>query len=186
VVLTANTTAGLFYATQTLLQLLPPDVESPVSVAGRAWPVPVVQITDYPRFGWRGLMLDVSRHFFTVAEVYWSPKSARDWPGFIPRMEAQFVRHVNYSRAAYDAVIRATGQDGALFVALDPQIPGLTTYYSFDGSVPGHYSSVYTTGPIAVPDGPVTLRVITWRDGQPAGRLLTVKRDELQRRVKKL
>jgi hexosaminidase len=126
---------------------------------------------------------------YALAEVYWSPKSARDWPGFIPRMEAQFVRHdragINYSRAAYDAVIRPTLEKGALFVALDPQIPGLTTYYSFDGSVPGRYSPIYTTGPIAVPEGPVTLRVITYRDGQPAGRLLTVKRDDLQRRVKK-
>jgi hexosaminidase len=56
----ANTSAGLFYGLQTFLQLVPP--------AGvRA--VPCADITDYPRFGWRGLMLDVSRHFFSKKEV---------------------------------------------------------------------------------------------------------------------
>ena len=34
-----------------------------------SWQVPQIEIVDYPRVGWRGLMLDVSRHFFTVDEV---------------------------------------------------------------------------------------------------------------------
>jgi hexosaminidase len=54
----ASSPAGVFYGIQTLLQLLPPD-------AGSTAAIPCVEITDYPRFGWRGLMLDVSRHFFT-------------------------------------------------------------------------------------------------------------------------
>ena len=68
-VLRANTAAGLFYGVQTLLQLLPPAVESKTRVNGVAWTLPVASITDYPRFGWRGVMLDVSRHFFTKEEV---------------------------------------------------------------------------------------------------------------------
>lgn len=57
------TPAGLFYGVQTLLQLLPPEVESHTRREA-AWAVPCVHIVDYPRFGWRGLLLDVSRHFF--------------------------------------------------------------------------------------------------------------------------
>ncbi len=57
------TPAGLFYGVQTLLQLLPPDVESPTR-RDVAWTLPCVQIVDYPRYPWRGLLLDVSRHFF--------------------------------------------------------------------------------------------------------------------------
>jgi hexosaminidase len=61
--------AGLFYGMQTLLQLMPKEIESKEVVKNISWTVPAVNITDRPRFGWRGLMLDVSRHFFTVDEV---------------------------------------------------------------------------------------------------------------------
>jgi hexosaminidase len=70
VALTANTPAGIFYGVQTLLQLLPKQIESKENQKAVAeWAIPVVAIEDAPRFGWRGLMLDVSRHFFTVAQV---------------------------------------------------------------------------------------------------------------------
>ena len=69
VVIKANTPAGLMYGAQTLVQLFPPEIESNEKVANVKWQIPAVEITDYPRVGWRGLMLDVSRHFFTVDEV---------------------------------------------------------------------------------------------------------------------
>jgi hexosaminidase len=69
VVIRARTDAGLFYGVQTLRQLLPPQIESREAVTGVAWDVPCVDITDSPRCRWRGLMLDVSRHFFDVSEV---------------------------------------------------------------------------------------------------------------------
>ena len=58
--LVARTPAGLFYGVQTIRQLLP------VSGARR---LPAVTIRDYPRFAWRGAMLDVARHFFSVRDV---------------------------------------------------------------------------------------------------------------------
>jgi hexosaminidase len=60
----ANTKAGIFYGLQTILQLLPPSVENPNAVKNTKWEIPVVSIVDYPRFPWRGIMLDVSRHYF--------------------------------------------------------------------------------------------------------------------------
>lgn len=65
----ANTTAGIFYGVQTLLQLLPPEIECTAPVKEVNWEVPIVQITDYPKVGWRGLMFDCVRHFFTADEV---------------------------------------------------------------------------------------------------------------------
>jgi len=69
IVIEANTPAGLFYGVQSLLQLLPVEIMSGAVVNGVEWTIPCVEITDAPRFGWRGLLLDVSRHFFTKAEV---------------------------------------------------------------------------------------------------------------------
>jgi hexosaminidase len=68
IVIDSNTGAGLFYGVQTLYQLFPEDIERGI-VVGRTWDVPGCQVLDYPRFGWRGVMLDVSRHFFSVSEV---------------------------------------------------------------------------------------------------------------------
>ena len=65
----ANNPAGLFYGVQSFIQLLPKEIGSNVVLKNIAWTAPSVSITDYPRFGWRGLMLDVSRHFFTKEEV---------------------------------------------------------------------------------------------------------------------
>jgi len=64
IVIRAPHAAGLFYGAQSLLQLLPVRADT-----GGLWTVPCVQIEDSPRFKWRGLMLDVSRHFFTKDEV---------------------------------------------------------------------------------------------------------------------
>ena len=62
--------AGMFYGTQTLLQLLPPRVFSAAKVQEPvAWTVPAVRIKDRPRFVWRGLLLDVARHFFSKEEL---------------------------------------------------------------------------------------------------------------------
>jgi hexosaminidase len=66
--LEARTAEGLFRGTQTLRQLLPPQVESHSWQRG-PWTVPAVRIEDHPRFAYRGAMLDVVRHFLTVREV---------------------------------------------------------------------------------------------------------------------
>jgi hexosaminidase len=66
--LRASRAAGLFMGAQTLRQLLPAAVER-TSVQPGPWKLPGGRILDHPRFAWRGAMLDVARHFFTVAEV---------------------------------------------------------------------------------------------------------------------
>lgn len=60
----AGTYKGFLYGVQTLRQLLPVEIESDKEVTDVAWYVPAMKIEDSPRFKWRGLMLDVSRHFF--------------------------------------------------------------------------------------------------------------------------
>lgn len=68
VTISANKPAGLFYGMQTVLQLLPADQKEAAGaerMTQHPWTVPGVAVMDYPRFKWRGLMLDVSRHFFS-------------------------------------------------------------------------------------------------------------------------
>jgi hexosaminidase len=68
VVIEARRARGLFRGTQTLRQLLPPQVESRVEQPG-PWTLPAIRIVDHPRFRYRGAMLDVVRHFQTVSEI---------------------------------------------------------------------------------------------------------------------
>ncbi|MET1015392.1 MAG: family 20 glycosylhydrolase [Leifsonia flava] len=69
--LTADTAEGLFRGVQTLRQLFPAAIESRerVDALGTRWAAASVDIDDYPRFAYRGAMLDVARHFFDVADV---------------------------------------------------------------------------------------------------------------------
>lgn len=63
IVIKASGVKGSFYALQTLRQLLPPAIEGEKASEEMAWSVPAVTIKDEPRFGYRGLMLDVARCF---------------------------------------------------------------------------------------------------------------------------
>ena len=64
---------------------------------------------------------------------------------------------------------------------MDSEVPGLDIFYSVDGSMPNGYSAKYTT-PVVLPEGPVTLRVITFRNGKPIGHLITLKPEDLKNR----
>lgn len=71
----ARTEAGLYYSVQTLLQLLPPEIENSYaenknkSKRNIEWKLPYILINDYPRFEYRGIMLDPCRHFIPVKSI---------------------------------------------------------------------------------------------------------------------
>ena len=62
----ANALNGIFYGYQSLKQLLPPEIFGKYAVTDVEWTVPCVEITDKPRFKWRGMMLDPCRHFWDI------------------------------------------------------------------------------------------------------------------------
>ena len=68
IAISSNRPAGIFYAIQTLRQLLPPSIEARTPQPG-PWRVPAMIIRDYPDYSYRGAMLDVARHFFQVQDV---------------------------------------------------------------------------------------------------------------------
>ncbi|HEY3291335.1 MAG TPA: beta-N-acetylhexosaminidase [Anaerolineae bacterium] len=69
VIVKASKPAGVFYATQSLRQLLPAAIFAPARQTGVAWRIPAVSIEDRPRFVWRGAMIDTARHFMPKPDL---------------------------------------------------------------------------------------------------------------------
>lgn len=65
----ASQFAGFHYAIQTIKQLLPAEVYGEQPATDKDWTMPCLTIDDAPRFGYRGMHMDPSRHFFSVEEV---------------------------------------------------------------------------------------------------------------------
>lgn len=70
IIVKASQPNGFFYAVQTLYQLLPPAVYGQAKVKDAEWSIPAVEIKDEPQFAYRGLMLDVCRHFAPTDYIY--------------------------------------------------------------------------------------------------------------------
>lgn len=123
---------------------------------------------------------------WALAEVFWSPKEAKNWNNFVPRMEHFFGRaeagNISYSPAAYDAVVKTSKKEGKLWLDMSTEIPGLEIYYTIDDAMPDKFTARYSQ-PFELPEGPVTLRVITYRDGKPIGRLITLSLKQLEARM---
>lgn len=68
IIVKASDTKGFFYALQTIRQLLPASIEGTAVAETADWSVPAMTIKDEPRFGYRGLMVDVARFFYSERE----------------------------------------------------------------------------------------------------------------------
>jgi hexosaminidase len=123
---------------------------------------------------------------WALAEDFWTPAEKKNWDDFIIRVERQFLRNdysgINYSRAIFDPVISAGKTDGKTMVEMSAEAPRLKIYYTIDDQMPDDHSPEYIK-PFEIPaGGPVTLRVIAYRDGKPAGHLITISPDDLKKR----
>ncbi len=123
---------------------------------------------------------------WALAEDFWTPVEKKSWPDFIARVEKQFSRSdiegINYSKAIYDPVISIKKGDGKTKVEMDTEASGLKIYYTINDEMPDSFSPEYTK-PFEIPaGGPVTLRVIAYRDGKPIGHLITLGPEDLKNR----
>jgi hexosaminidase len=123
-----------------------------------------------------------------LSEVYWSPKSKRNWDDFISRMEFQFPRfdtaHVKYARSAYNAIVKPAISNGVLSVKLSTEIKGLDIYYTFDNTNPDTFYPHYSGEALTFPTGADKLNIVTYRNGQKIGEQFTVSKEELEKRIK--
>ena len=153
------------------------DVKYILGGQGNLWTEQVVTMHHAEYMTWpRG---------WALAEDFWSPKASKNWANFIQRVEKQFdradIEGVNYSSAIYDAIIKVSGKDGKMILDLDSEVPGLDIFYTIDGAMPNIYSPKYSK-PVELPEGPVTVRVVTYRDGKQIGHLITLKPEDLKKR----
>ena len=123
-----------------------------------------------------------------LAEVYWSPKSARNWDSFTGRMEFEFQRMdgagIKYARSAYNVILTPKRvADNELVVSMSTEVKGLDIYYTFDNTNPDPYYPKYDGTPVKFPVGATQLNVITYRNGHPIGQQVNIKKDELAKRV---
>src|ERR1700722_15348863 len=126
-----------------------------------------------------------------LAEVYWSPKSARNWDDFTNRMEMEFQRmdadHVKYARSAFNVILQPKkvpgGGNNDFAITMTTEISGLDIYYTFDDTNPDNTYPKYDGTPVKFPVGAAQINVITYRDGHPVGQQVNVKKDDLAKRV---
>ena len=124
---------------------------------------------------------------FAIAESLWSLKEKKDWNKFVSKTEAQFPRldcaQTKYSPAMYDPIVSVKKDGDKYYVELTPEIDGLDIYTSFDGSTPDNFYPKYSA-PLLIPKDARLMRIITYRDGKPIGRLMSITVDDLKSRAK--
>ncbi len=127
---------------------------------------------------------------FALAETFWSPTSQKNWPQFIQRTEARLSRlkkeDINFSSSFLDAIILPSKNEaGELQIELDTEIEGMNLFYTLDNTYPDQHSKIYKKGEkLAIPADAETFRVVTYRNNEAAGRIITVTLQDLLKRVK--
>ena len=125
-----------------------------------------------------------------IAEALWSPKAKRNWNDFVPRVEKQFERfdmsETKYAPSMYDPIFKSAkdSASGRLLVEMSTEIEGLDIHYSFDNTFPDKFYPKYEK-PLIVPKDASFLKVITYRNGKPIGRLNVMPVAELEKRAQR-
>ena len=125
-----------------------------------------------------------------IAETSWSPKEKKNWNEFSKKVEQHFEKldaaNVKYAKSIYDPIVTTkSNTKGELHATMEGEIDGLSFYYTIDESMPDQYSEAYKA-PFLVPEDVTILRVISYRDGKPIGKLLNIPIESLKKRAVKV
>ena len=123
---------------------------------------------------------------WALAEVLWSGPAKTDWDEFWPRVEKHFERAdiagINYARSMYNAIITPYKENNECLINLDCELKDSDIYYTFDNTDPDSFSPKYFE-PLRIPKNATWLRVVTYRNGKPSGKVITLRIDELLKRT---
>jgi len=124
-----------------------------------------------------------------LAEVYWSPKSGRNWNDFIARLEPQLRKFdkldYKYSSSYLDAVVKPTlDKYDHLRIQLGTEIDDLDIYYTFDNSFPDQHSLKYRKGELLeIPKTASSFIVVTYRGKKQIGKIISIPIEDLKKRT---
>jgi hexosaminidase len=126
---------------------------------------------------------------WALAEVLWTPKDLKNWEYFVKKVEQHHIRadfgQIKYARSMYNPIIVPFLNEHAAFnIKLETEIQDLDIYYTFDNTDPDNYSSKYDN-PLSVPKDATWLKVMTYSNEEPAGKMIKLRIDELEKKVKK-
>lgn len=149
---------------------------------GNLWSEQLQNIRNLEYMAWPRLM--------AIAEVAWSPKKSKDWERFSKKVESHFAildtLKIKYAKSIYDPIVTTTlNTKGELYAHMEGEVNGLDFYYTIDESMPDAYSNHFN-GPILIPEDVTILRVISYQNGKPIGKLLNIPIAALKQRAVKV
>jgi len=149
---------------------------------GNLWSEQLQNIRNLEYMAWPRLM--------AIAEVAWSPKSNKDWNKFTKKVEAHFAildtLKIKYAKSIYDPIVTTTlNTKGEFYASMEGEVDGLDFYYTIDESMPDNYSNHFS-GPVFIPEDVTIMRIISYRNGKPIGKLLNIPISSLKQRAVKV
>ena len=125
-----------------------------------------------------------------VAETNWTPNEKKDWNNFTKKVEKHFevfeAANVKYAKSMYDAIVTTElNTKGELILKMEGEVDNLRFYYTIDDQMPDNYSDEYTK-PFVIPADVTLVRIQSYRDGKPIGKLLNIPIESLRNRAKKV
>jgi len=125
-----------------------------------------------------------------IAETNWSPNEKKDWNSFTKKVEKQFevfeAANVKYAKSMYDAIVTTEiNTKGEYILKMEGEVDNLRFYYTIDDQMPDNYSDEYKK-PFVLPEDVTLVRIQSYRDGKPIGKLLNIPIESLRNRAKKV
>ncbi len=163
---------------------LPKDIDPKYILGGQAnlWTEQILNLRNAQYMTWPRSM--------SIAETLWSPKEKKNWKNFSEKVQKQFdildTLNIKHAKSIYDPIVTTVSNTkGELIVTMEGEVDDLKFYYSIDESLPDSFSAAYKE-PFLLPGDVTIVRIISYRNGKPIGKMLHIPMESLQKRAVKI